>query len=895
MSQNKKSYKPGGVRDEEFHSEGTTKGINTAVAKFDAFLAWLAVQPAVLGKRESYAHLASLKTSTLRAEHMTKNLFKHFSIWCVEVPLEAATSSSPASYIMAGTAGQYIGAVRNVLAKRFPSVTILTKEDGEWFTILKYAMTAHISRQFMIRGEAVSTKTPGLDSTQVQRATRALCRRNTVKDISVATAIVVVWQAVGRAGEIGNCTWEQLEYNHSYNFPMLGWPEMKVRQIDTDERIATRTHTHHSTDRVIPPPHTHTQTSHYYRMPFVSHRFSWEIDFNHALGRYLVVGGNKQSSFTTSRSAQAENTFMFPFVADSSQGGASVLSDAIASLLAEGGFPDLESATSKSLRVGSADHMSLSCLLNFIDMAVRGGWDFTGDCTLLTYITQLLHMIRAGKVLCGYEDPNVKVVAPSCDAFLTSDIASRVEILISNLLSTETVLNVRGRLRPFLYTMFASLVMYLPTTLLEDHLGRDHLLHKKLFSEALRLGFNSSTVLRWASLVRERWVGDNIQPTPTDSPALRQAQQDIGDLKKLMSQLVGDVAQMRIVLETALSPSSAAMPRLSAASTAGAAPSPSAVAASLPDNSSSVPSPAVVAAPSDTDDSLTVASALNAGRRTARDPSTVFESFKKVKVSKFLFDCLHNNISNFSSFDCFGNNIAGDDNINSADAIGKKKALGVHVYTWCAKYFDSTLTTLLATRPPEDGPDITTYTNSLREHADSVAQKALDGLVEREKAAGAKTSEGSGGRRKNDSVNAVGSRIQGLPALLQKSARPAVGSAQDAATIFFQPQAKKRQASTGGDQGSAKAGARGSSPPRSATSEGGASSSNAAASSPARSHDSVGSTSSSRVAQVGRTLLSSFLGGGPAPLLSSFLGGGPAPWAPPVGNKDANQAFLDNV
>ncbi len=76
------------------------------MAKFDEFLKWVAIQPAVVGKRDSYAHVLGRTTADLLEWHVTKNLLKHFSIWLVEEPWSPATESSPASYIMAGSAGQ---------------------------------------------------------------------------------------------------------------------------------------------------------------------------------------------------------------------------------------------------------------------------------------------------------------------------------------------------------------------------------------------------------------------------------------------------------------------------------------------------------------------------------------------------------------------------------------------------------------------------------------------------------------------------------------------------------------------------------------------------------------------------------------------------------------------
>jgi hypothetical protein len=760
-----RSTKPTGCRAPEHLSDSTKSGIDTAAKSFDKFLEWLPVQVPVteaqssvkgsgLSPMKSYAHLKGLSyssvnatTSTIQMRDVTKDLFLQYSLFMTKVPYKVATDDEPASFFTCKTAKQYIMNMRNTLAKRFPLASILGKDD-QWFTVLSYGMVAGIARSFMQRGEAVSSKTPGTSRDQLVRLVRFLVRKGTVGDISMATAITIVWLAVGRAGEVGNCTWEQVEYIGSYGITTMNWSQTKTG--------------------------LHTE-----KMPFVNDASSWEADFYHAIARYIIIGGNRQATFADARSSSADCSFVFPFLANISSTAGSMTECLAQIISAEGGaFADLEGQTSKSLRVGSTDHMSLSSLLNIIDMAVRGGWDFSGECTLFTYITALMHQNRAGKVLAGYSSPDATVVAPTCDAFLTTSNAQVVENLVSTLLSTEKELAVNGRLRNLLYTMFATIIMYLPQTMLEDHLGREHVLHKKIFSEALRLNINSVVVLDWAAKVKARWISDNLQPAASDSPALVQAQRDINEMKKLVSSLATEMSAMRLALEaTQTSWSTPHPPPPSQVFKAPPASSTSSSSSSAPATSvSNAPDPAVEDGGDDDDDGepavkitniAAFTSALSQATRLARNPSDIFGSFLDLAVSDFLYNCYENNISNFNDSLCFGKNITGKQPINHDDIV-RKKGLGAHVAIFCQEVMTAAeKASLAAPRPDAAGPLIAQFNQGLRQIAEVVAERALTKLKASESALALPAnkppvplqSKNGGGKKKGESVNSVGARI----------------------------------------------------------------------------------------------------------------------------------------
>ena len=178
--------------------------------------------------------------------------------------------------------------------------------------------------------------------------------------------------------------------------------------------------------------------------------------------------------------------------------------------------------------------MSLNNLLNLIDIIILGGWDFAGECTLFTYLTQLKHMLRAAKVLAGHENPDVVVIPPTCQAFLNGRNEQIVTNLVAACFSNCSALSINGPLRQFLYTMLASLLMHLPSSV--KLLGLEHPIHSTLKTNAQRFGITWRTLLDWGEMVMTKHRSDNVTPIPTDSPAMLQMQKDMVALKNKYDQ-----------------------------------------------------------------------------------------------------------------------------------------------------------------------------------------------------------------------------------------------------------------------------------------------------------------------------------------------------------------------
>ena len=75
------------------------------------------------------------------------------------------------------------------------------------------------------------------------------------------TALVVLWLAVGRGGEVGNCTWESCRFDGTNGVFFMNWSELKTASNGD--------------------------------MPFTSDAWSWHLDFFHKMARCVEGWGDE--------------------------------------------------------------------------------------------------------------------------------------------------------------------------------------------------------------------------------------------------------------------------------------------------------------------------------------------------------------------------------------------------------------------------------------------------------------------------------------------------------------------------------------------------------------------------------------------------------------------------
>ena len=196
----------------------------------------------------------------------------------------------------------------------------------------------------------------------------------------------VLRQAVGRGGEVSVSTWDDMFWDDTNHCLFADWREVK--------------------------------TGHENPMMYVCDADSWLLDVYHSWACMLI--SNSGVFFSQKQNPEATNdNWMFPAFSDMADGGASKKATRIfRSILGEvNGL--LTVHTSHGIRVGATDDMAFNITTSIVDAIYRGGWDFTGDCTMFTYMTKKLHNLRGGKALAGWRDCAQDVSAPSCECFIT--------------------------------------------------------------------------------------------------------------------------------------------------------------------------------------------------------------------------------------------------------------------------------------------------------------------------------------------------------------------------------------------------------------------------------------------------------------------------------------------
>ena len=117
--------------------------------------------------------------------------------------------------------------------------------------------------------------------------------------------------------------------------------------------------------------------------------------------------------------------------------------------------------TAHGLHVGASDDMAFNVYCHIVDMIYRGNWDLKGDCQIFNYLTNKLHVSRAGKALAGWPDCCMAVASPSLFGCMASESCLSIETYASDLFSkAPPQLQTQGDLVAFRDVMLMSLFRY---------------------------------------------------------------------------------------------------------------------------------------------------------------------------------------------------------------------------------------------------------------------------------------------------------------------------------------------------------------------------------------------------------------------------------------------------
>lgn len=183
--------------------------------------------------------MSGLTVETVPEERVTKDLFLLFVMYLIAVPHSFILNGSISvpQFHRADTASQYLSAVKNYFILRFPRLNslgdaIFGPNTDDWYSVMKYSMMSRINSGFITRGEEPSKKCPGIHRNLLKRMVLWLVSSNGsltgIGHCVLATALVIIWLAVGRAGEIGNCYWEACTFDGTNGVFYMNWAENKT-------------------------------------------------------------------------------------------------------------------------------------------------------------------------------------------------------------------------------------------------------------------------------------------------------------------------------------------------------------------------------------------------------------------------------------------------------------------------------------------------------------------------------------------------------------------------------------------------------------------------------------------------------------------------------------------
>jgi hypothetical protein len=177
----------------------------------------------------------------------------------------------------------------------------------------------------------------------------------------------------------------------------------------------------------------------------------------------------------------------------------------------------IHTLSSRSFRNGGLQELSNN-EAGFIAGVFRGGWEnkyaITANNSKHYNVTNEEMMFRAAKGIAGH-GPDDVIKPPSCDSFISSDeMREKVLLLLFELFKGRYTFKGTA-LQPFMFTMFASFLRFLPDFMKEF---KDHLIMKIVKVTSALHGFSFDTVLSWSDRVRSSYtVGNSPQASSNNA------------------------------------------------------------------------------------------------------------------------------------------------------------------------------------------------------------------------------------------------------------------------------------------------------------------------------------------------------------------------------------------
>ena len=398
---------------------------------------------------------------------------------------------------------QYLSGVKTEMFKRFKFLGI-PDDSPQWYQDIYRNLQMRGRIAAIDRGETISDQAIGCSRDTLVEMALFLMRENTPLSYEERCILTTLFHAVGRGGEISASTWNSAYFHALEGMLVFDWREYKKANE--------------------------------YVMTFHPDAKSFVIDEFHAIACYLLAGQGRHDAMAAR--VPGGTNWIFPAYVNMADGGAASKVSRIIEKCQRGGVENIpDGMKSHGIRITAADEMVFNPTLHLVESIMRGGWDFKGESQIFHYLTKKLHIAKAGKVLAGWSDAQVRVSAPSLDSFLTSENKDRVEELCKELFMGVGIPELQGQLKPFRNVMVASLLMYHEEV--KEVLQDDALIVKTLNAAAIRCDIRLAELRDWGESVKTQFVLQNAAnkaSTGTDAERRDNAVKDLRDELVLQKQ-----------------------------------------------------------------------------------------------------------------------------------------------------------------------------------------------------------------------------------------------------------------------------------------------------------------------------------------------------------------------
>lgn len=421
-------------------------------------------------------------------------------------------------HIKPGSQQQYLSNAKNAISKRHPTATIVMKRhpDAEWFNTLYNSLGIRATAEAAKRGDIVRSPTRGIRRKLLSRIQHALMSQGTPQDYENRHVLNTLYHAVARGSEVSLTNFDAMWWCDEAEALWTGWPELK---------------TGHSGEISF---HADAQ---------LNYRVCWF----HSQACYIITNGGKLSSINKNPD---DPSWLFPAFVNLADGGASAKAGRILKNLVgivEGLCQD---HACHGLRAGSSDDMVTNIYCHIVSMICRGNWDWTGECQIFGYVTNVAHVLSAGRALAGLKDCRQNLPAPSLDVILTPENKASVEAFAYDLFlnGPDAFHPPAGHLLKFRDVMVASLLMYFED--MEHDLGIDDAVVKRLIVASRHRNIPLSLLRSWGSDIRAKFQRDIVKSQRCSGTELEQAHAMIAILEDQLNHQNEECARLANRLES---------------------------------------------------------------------------------------------------------------------------------------------------------------------------------------------------------------------------------------------------------------------------------------------------------------------------------------------------------